>query len=330
MREWLNRASFTAGLLLASMPLISEAQEGACNRTATSMLRACTFEATDDLHKASAFCANSENELACVSEARAERAATLEECAEVRTARLGVCATLGQDAYQPRFGPEYVANFVNPRDIGKTVAPNPYWPLVEGAKWVYRKPVIDEEGDSEFEIVTVTVTNKTKLIDGIQCRVVRDVVMVDDELVEDTDDWIAQDAWGNVWYCGEEVKDYEYTEGDRPAAPELVSRDGSFKSGRSGAQAGILMFAAPQVGVTYREEADWGNAEDLSEVIATDATERAPAARCNRTCVKLRAFSPVEPGVNEFKFYAPGIGKIVDMKESTGARSELIRYSIPR
>ena len=46
-------------------------------------------------------------------------------------------------------------------------------------------------------------------------------------------------------------------------SPELVSRDGSFKSGRSGAKAGALMFAAPQVGVTYREEADWGNAEDL-------------------------------------------------------------------
>lgn len=330
MREWPNRSSFAAGLLLVSMPLISQAMEAACNRTAASMARACHFEATDDFHKASAFCANSQNEVECLTEAQAEREATLEECAEVRIARRDVCATLGQGAYQPQFGPEYAANFVNPRDIGKTVAPNPYWPLVEGAKWVYRKPVVDEEGDAEFEIVTVTVTNKTKLIDGIQCRVVRDTVMVDDELVEDTDDWIAQDAWGNVWYCGEEVKDYEYTEGDRPSAPELVSRDGSFKSGRDGAKAGILMYAAPQVGVTFREEADWGNAEDLSEVIATDATERAPAARCNRTCVKLRAFSPLEPGVNEFKFYAPGIGKIVDTKETTGARSELIRYFIPR
>lgn len=276
------------------MPLISVAIEGACNRTAASMARACQFEATDDFHEASACCANSKNELGCIAEARTEREATLEDGAEVRTARLDVCATLGQGAYQPQFGPEYAANCVNPRDVGKTVAPNPYWPLVEGAKWVYRKPVVD------------------------------------DELVEDTDDWLAQDAWGNAWYCGEEVKDYEYTEGDRPSAPELVSRDDSFKSGLSDAKAGILMFAAPQTGVTFREEADWGNAEDLSEVIATDATERAPAARCNRTCVKLLAFSPVEPGVNEFKFYAPGIGKIVDMKETTGARSQLIKYFVPR
>ena len=70
MREWLNRSSFAAGLLLVSMPLISVATEAACNRTAASMARACQFEATDDFHKASAFCANPTDELGCIAEVR--------------------------------------------------------------------------------------------------------------------------------------------------------------------------------------------------------------------------------------------------------------------
>ncbi|MEZ5598950.1 MAG: hypothetical protein R3E84_21685 [Pseudomonadales bacterium] len=40
------------------------------------------------------------------------------------------------------------------------------------------------------------------------------MVKVNDELLEDTNDWMAQDIWGNMWYCGEEVKDYEIFEGD--------------------------------------------------------------------------------------------------------------------
>ena len=44
---------------------------------------------------------------------------------------------------------------------------------------------------------------------GISAFVVRDTVELDGELVEDTYDWFAQDDEGNVWYLGEDVKDYE-------------------------------------------------------------------------------------------------------------------------
>jgi hypothetical protein len=68
--------------------------------------------------------------------------------------------------------------------------------------------------------------------------VVRDIVREEGRLAEATDDWFAQAKNGTVWYCGEEVKNYESFEGDRPMRPELVNVDGSFKAGRDRVLAG--------------------------------------------------------------------------------------------
>jgi len=57
--------------------------------------------------------------------------------------------------------------------------------------------------------VEVTVLDETREVMGIQTRVVHDLVTEDGELVEDTYDWYAQDADGNVWYFGEETKEFE-------------------------------------------------------------------------------------------------------------------------
>ena len=59
----------------------------------------------------------------------------------------------------------------------------------------------------------------------------------DGALVEDTYDWYVQDA-GNVWYLGEETKEYEHG--------KVVSTEGSWKAGVDGAQAGIIMPAEPR------------------------------------------------------------------------------------
>ena len=74
---------------------------------------------------------------------------------------------------------------------------NPYWPMRPGSKWVYR------EGNARVE---VTVTGKTRKIIGIDARVVHDVLTEDGKVKEDTFDWYAQDASGNIWYLGENTK----------------------------------------------------------------------------------------------------------------------------
>ena len=67
----------------------------------------------------------------------------------------------------------------------------------------------------------------------------------------DTHDWYAQDDDGNVWYMGEEVINYEYDDDGNLLG---TNSDGAWEAGVDGAQPGIIMWAAPQVGRSYYQE----------------------------------------------------------------------------
>ena len=89
--------------------------------------------------------------------------------------------------------------------------------------------------------VVVTVTDRTKQIaNGVEARVVHDVVTEDGVPIEVTDDWYAQDADGNIWYLGEDTTEYE---NGKP-----VSRSGSFEAGVDGAEAGDHHAGRPAAG----------------------------------------------------------------------------------
>lgn len=309
-----------AGLFfLASSGLVSAAQP--CTKTAQAAYRACHYEAQDDFWIALGNCENQpaqEERKECKGEAVEERREARDECDEQLEARKEVCELVGQDVYHPDFDP---ANFVDPTRIGDTVVPNPYFPLVPGNRWVY---------EGEEETVTVVVTDKTKLIEGVICVVVNDLVEEDGKKKEDTNDWFAQALNGDIWYCGEEAKDFETFEGDDPEEPELVEIDGSFKAGRDGAKPGILILANPQVGDVYRQEFALGEAEDLAEVISLVGNEQIaadiPAAKCNTDCLVTRDFTPLEPGINENKYYKPGVGLILEV-DMEGNRLELVEFT---
>lgn len=290
---------------------------GFCSATADAQFVACKNENRDAFFTEQAICINvgdEEEREECFDESEDNRKEGRQLCKEQFVAREDLCGALGEARYDPRFRPK---NFVDPSQIGTTVKPNKYLPLVPRTQWIYE----DAEGGDE---IIVKVTEKTKLIEDVTCVVVNDVIKFDGELVEDTDDWVAEDKAGNVRYCGEEVKDYETFPGDDPENPELVAIDGSFKVGRDGARPGILMLAKPEVGQTYRQEFSAGNAEDVAEVIAVDGRERVPGFRCNQKCLVTRDFSPLAPGVEENKFYKPGVGFILEIGVGTTERVELV------
>ena len=62
-----------------------------------------------------------------------------------------------------------------PFDIGVTVEVNPYFPLVQGNRWVY-EATYEEDGEMIHEVITIEVLAETKHVDGVDCLVVRDVV----------------------------------------------------------------------------------------------------------------------------------------------------------
>jgi len=197
------------------------------------------------------------------------------------------------DPYQPVIDP---ADFV----LGVN---NTYFPLVPGTTFVY-------EG---AEHVEVHVTNSTRTVMGVVCVVVRDMVSEDGAVVEDTYDWYAQDVHGNVWYFGEDSKEYE--------DGEMVSTAGSWEAGVGGARPGIVMLAHPHVGLTYRQEYLKGEAEDMGTVLSLDAAVTVPAGTYSGA-LRTKDFTPLEPGVLEHKYYAPGVGLVLE--EEGTVRVELI------
>jgi hypothetical protein len=203
---------------------------------------------------------------------------------------------------------------LDPADFSAEID-HPYWPMLPGSKWVYRET--DPEG-GELR-VEVTVTDETKEIDGIDARVVHDVVTEDGEVKEDTYDWYAQDADGNLWYLGEETKEYENG--------KVVTTAGSWEHGVDGAQAGILLPADPEVGMAYRQEYYKGKAEDAAEVLGLDERVKVPYGSFDGV-LKTKDYTPLEPNVLEHKFYAEGVGPVLAISVSGGGgREELVEFT---
>jgi hypothetical protein len=311
-------AALAAAVLATTIPAQANAQEDGCAASARLLRYACAADVRDDFFTATAQCLDtSATDDACFEAAEEELDEARDECHEIFGARLEICEALDDASHEPAFGPAFAAEFVNPADIGGGVAPNPYFPLVPGNRWVY---------ESEDETVTVEVLEETKLIDGITCVTVNDVVTEDDIVVEDTDDWFAQDVDGNVWYCGEIALNYELFDGDDPELPELVDVEGSWKHGRDGAEAGMLIPLAPELGQIIRQEVKYADAEDAIEILSITATESAPGGACVENCLQTRDFTALEPDAEEHKYYAPGIGLIVEVDPDSGERLELIEF----
>jgi hypothetical protein len=192
---------------------------------------------------------------------------------------------------------------------------NAWMPFRTGSRWVYRET--DQEGAEQR--VVVTVLDRTRRVLGIETRVVHDVVTEDGEIVEDTYDWYAQDADGNVWYFGEDTTEFE------DGKPSTTA--GSWEAGVDGAQPGILVPAEPEIGMTYRQEYYAGEAEDAAEVLSLDEKVEVPFGGYEGVLM-TKDFTPLEPGVLEHKFYARGVGLVLALAISGGSdREELVAYT---
>jgi hypothetical protein len=185
---------------------------------------------------------------------------------------------------------------IDPADFVTTVD-NPYFPLTPGTTVVFAGT-----SEGEREVVTVRVTDRTKVIQGVTCVVVRDTVRTGGEVTEDTFDWYAQDVDGNVWYMGEDTKEYD---GD------VVSTEGSWEAGVHGALPGVIMPADPEVGMAYTQEHYAGQAEDKGKIVALGRQVSVPYGSFDDVLV-TEDWTPLEPNVLERKSYAPGIGVVFE------------------
>jgi hypothetical protein len=186
---------------------------------------------------------------------------------------------------------------------------NPWLPFTPGSRWVY------EDGQGERN--EVVVTNQTREVMGITATVVTDTETRDGELVEQTADWFAQDRDGNVWYLGEDTKAFENGQ---------PSPAGSWEAGVDGALPGIIMKSDPKVGDAYRQEYYRGEAEDMGKVVRLGASQTVPFRSFDGLLV-TQDWTPLEPDVVEEKYYAKGVGLVLETTIRGGSdRNELVSY----
>lgn len=201
----------------------------------------------------------------------------------------------------PRPAPRY-----DPAKFSARVS-NPWFPLKPGVVYVYK----GQEGHSRSRDV-VRPTHRVAKIAGVPCRVVNDKVYLDGRLRERTLDYYTQDEDGNVWYFAEDTAELDKN-------GNVTSTEGTWRTGRKGAEAGLFMEANPQVGDTFQQEFLRGHAEDHFQVLSLKAEVSVPYGHFGRNKLRrnvelTKEWSPLEPDVRDHKVYVRGIGTV---KENT-------------
>jgi len=224
----------------------------------------------------------------------------------------GTGGEAGTSAEIPETVPEFDADdFSDPASID-----HPYFPLVVGDTRVYFG-----ETEDGFETTVVEVLDETREVFGIDARVVRDRVFsnggeFDGYMIEDTHDWFAQDDAGNVWYMGEEVDNYDYKADDLA----YIDHEGAWEAGEDVADIGetalpgYQMLAMPEVGDRYHTEYYPGEAEDMAEVTDLDVSITLSDG-FEASTLETREENPLEGSAAENKYYAEGIGVILEKEE---------------
>ncbi len=174
---------------------------------------------------------------------------------------------------------------------------NPFFVLEPGFKLV-----LEGLEDTEFVHLVITVLDETKTINGVETRVVKEEETHDGQLVEISRNYFALCQQNNsVFYFGEDVDIYE----DK----KVVSHAGTWRAGKAGARAGLIMPGILLLGARYFQEIAPGVALDRAEILSISEVVETPAGEFTDV-LKTEETTPLEPNAKDLKFYAPGIGLI--------------------
>lgn len=111
---------------------------------------------------------------------------------------------------------------------------------------------------------------------------------------------------------------------------QIKEIEGSWKAGVDGAKPGRVMSAEPQQDDMYRQEFFLGDAEDVALVKSIDEMAvSVPAGDFSDNVLQTEEWTPIDPESVELKYYAPGIGIVLEENPETGELVELISVTMP-
>jgi hypothetical protein len=200
-------------------------------------------------------------------------------------------------------GPIDPANFASKID-------NPWYPLPPGTTLTY-------EGikDDKRAVEVLTVTSKTKVIEGVTCLIVEDKVSLGGSPAERALSYYAQDRQGNVWIFGEDSQEIEHG--------RVVKTEG-WQAGVDGALPSFFMEAAPTIGHSFEHQY---TSNDF-EVVSLSESVKVPYGSFTDALL-TKEWSPEEPDVLTHKYYARGLGEVRDVTVK-GPREEFVLVQVAR
>jgi hypothetical protein len=189
-------------------------------------------------------------------------------------------------------------NFSSPTKID-----NRWNPLVPGTQFTLNGVADRGGGLLPHEVVT-TVTDLTKVVDGVRAVVILERDLNEGEVQEAELNFQAQDNGANIWNLGEYPEEYE--NGKFHAAPDV------WIAGQEEAQPGNSMIGNPQLG-TPEYLQGWAPEIEFLDCATVSKMQQ-------RTCVPAGCYedvmitderSPLEPDSgHQLKYYAPGVGNV--------------------
>jgi uncharacterized Fe-S cluster protein YjdI len=173
---------------------------------------------------------------------------------------------------------------------------------------------VGEEDGEELQLV-MTVLNETKVVNGIETRIVEEKENEGGNLVEVSRNYFAIcKPSNNAIYFGEDVDMYDNG--------KVMNHEGSWLAGQNDAKAGLIIPGKVDVGMKYYQEIAPGVAEDRAEIVSVTDVLETPAGVFKQV-LKTEETNPLKPDEKEYKFYAPGIGLIQD------EAIKLVKYTKP-
>jgi len=178
---------------------------------------------------------------------------------------------------------------------------NKFLPLIPGVQYTLTGTAT--RGTAGEHEVVFTVTDVTKVIDGVNAVVVWDRDFQNGQLVEEELAFMAQDDAGNVWSLGEYPE--EHADNGTVSAPSV------WLGGVQQAIPGVLMRANPQTNTTAYLQGRAPAVEFLDQAVvnATDQQVCVPIG-CFSGVLVVDEWNPLDQpdDGHQFKYHVPGIG----------------------
>jgi hypothetical protein len=193
----------------------------------------------------------------------------------------------------------------NPKDfVDPLSGKNKWYPLTPGTQTL-RDGSITRGSRKLTHKLRVTVTDVTKVVNGVTTVAVLDQDIDAGQVGEASLDYLAQDKYGNVWYLGSYTEIYE--------GGQFVNAVDAWLTPKQGSRPGVWMMADPQEGMKYVE------AHNSRETIRAEVTKLD-----DRTCVPFKCFKALqvlEDG-HEYKYFGSGVGHIATEPNYSGGEQE--------